>query len=62
MFGETRMKLCGKCLHDRQAHSEINASMVYCAICMKFCDLDEFQIEHKPSGIICQDGIQLKLK
>jgi len=54
--------LCGKCLHDRQAHSDVNGQMMYCAVCMKFCDLDEFNIDHKPSGIICQDGISVKLK
>jgi len=53
---------CGKCLHDRQAHSDVNGQMMYCAVCMKFCDTVEYMTIHEPSHTICQDGIQLKLK
>lgn len=53
--------LCGKCLHSVTAHSE-HGIFMYCAKCMQLCDKDEYDIEHKASGSIVQDGQVFQIK
>lgn len=45
------MILCGKCLHNRDAHEKHNGKFMYCASCMSLCDIDEFEIIHKPTSL-----------
>lgn len=47
------MEICGKCLHDKQAHEHFNHNekFMYCGICNNICDMEEFKTEHKPSDL-----------
>lgn len=54
-------EICGKCLHARSCHDTINGTLMYCAICGKPCDTEEFKINHKPSKTIIQDGVIMQL-
>lgn len=55
------MKICGNCLHDREAHIESNGHFMYCGACSKLCDTDEYNKEHKHSDTIVQDGVVYKV-
>lgn len=55
-------ELCGRCLHAKEAHEKHNGHFMYCASCMKLCDLEDYNTQHKPSGIIVQDKMRMQLK
>jgi len=40
--------ICGKCLHAKSNHSLAHGFM-YCAVCFKLCDTDEYDTIHKPT-------------
>lgn len=54
--------LCGKCLHNKDAHIERNGHLMYCSKCMKLCDKEEYNMSLKPSGTVVQDGVVYKCK
>lgn len=41
---------CGKCLHSRHCHYSVNGHLMYCVACQKLCDLDEYNMNHKPTS------------
>jgi hypothetical protein len=43
--------ICGKCLHAVSSHEPHNAKFMYCAICFKLCELEEFKEIHKPTEL-----------
>lgn len=45
------MKLCGKCLHDIDCHTEHNGHFMYCGACQKLCDKDTFSEQYQPTDI-----------
>jgi len=42
--------LCGKCLHAKSSHTN-NHSFMYCLVCFKLCDIEEYNYKHKPTDI-----------
>lgn len=52
-------ELCGKCLHNKLAHTENNGHLMYCNSCQKLCDLEEFNITYKPTAL--QEVIRIQL-
>lgn len=45
------MELCGKCLHDKEAHTVDNGHFMRCNACFKLCDIEEFRQVHKWTSI-----------
>lgn len=41
--------LCGKCLHAKSSHTDDRGFFMYCAVCFKLCDLEEYNFKHKPT-------------
>jgi len=42
--------LCGKCLHSRESHHAVNGHLMYCVACQKHCDLEDYNVDYKPTN------------
>jgi len=43
--------ICGECLHAKSCHIEHNGHFMYCAVCFKVCELEDYNKENKPTDI-----------
>ena len=53
------MDICGKCLHTRESHTDSGNNLMYCSACIKLCDKEEFNINHKPTSLDVLASMQI---
>jgi hypothetical protein len=45
------IELCGRCLHNKLAHTPHNGHFMYCAKCQSLCDILDYEKKYSPTPI-----------